>query len=464
MASQSGLNSQIKQFNRRLEMLHDRIDTLYPPQGLSAEEPLLWVELEIALEELQVAQEELQQQNEELTLARQIAETESARYGELFELAPDGYLVTDMHGIIREVNQAAADLFNVSNRFTLIGKPLIVFVATDYHNNFRNRLDTIHKERTKLTWDVQIVPRRGAQVDVSFSTAVSHDSREGGDVLRWQIHNITERKRAEQALASLNQTLEQRVEERTRQLNGALRSAQEARVEADRANRSRLQFTAIIAHELRTPLTSILGFANTLLAEDVQWSEAEQHNFVEIIEDEARNLQELINQLLDLARLDSGSFPIEKKPTALQDVLASVVAERAVIAPSHELVINVPPDLPLVLIDDRRIEQVLSNLIDNAAKYSPAHTTITVSAFAEDTALRVEVTDEGLGIPPEERDKVFAPFHRINHTGSSNMGGAGLGLAICKGVVEAHGGRISIQDHPGPGTTFSFTLPRADAG
>src|SRR5690242_20372393 len=112
MASQTSLHSQIEQFNHRLESLHKQINTLYPGESLTAEEPLLWAELETALEELNVAQAELQQQNDELILARQIAEVESARYSELFELAPDGYLVTNLDGSIREANQAAADLFN----------------------------------------------------------------------------------------------------------------------------------------------------------------------------------------------------------------------------------------------------------------------------------------------------------------------------------------------------------------
>ena len=125
----------------------------------------------------------------------------------------------------------------------------------------------------------------------------------------------------------------------------------------------------------------------------------------------------------------------------------------------HQLDFNVPIDLPALHVDSDRIAQVLTNLVGNAVKFSPQHTTITVSAARADEIVQIDVADQGRGIAPAERGRIFEPFQQIDAHGINRARGAGLGLAICKGLVEAHGGRIWVQDRSGPGTTMSFTLP-----
>ena len=242
-----------------------------------------------------------------------------------------------------------------------------------------------------------------------------------------------------------------------------LEAEAKARHEAEQANDLKMKFLAMISHELRTPLTSIKGFATTLLADDVQWQPPSQRDFLQTINEEADKLGDLIEQLLDLSRLEAGTLRIVATPQPLSRIIATATAQLQTITANHPLVLNISHDLPLVTADVLRIAQVLVNLVGNAAKYSPPQTTITVSARQADNVVQIDVTDQGPGIPVHARARAFQPFQQLGSQPVNRPKGAGLGLAICKGLVEAHGGRIWVQDRSAPGTTISFTLPLSTA-
>jgi PAS domain S-box-containing protein len=232
-----------------------------------------------------------------------------------------------------------------------------------------------------------------------------------------------------------------------------------ARREAEKANEMKLKFLAMISHELRTPLTSIKGFATTLLADDVQWDATEERDFIQTINLEADKLTELIEQLLDLSRLDAGLLPIRPATHRLDDIVTTAMAQLQSISQHHSLVVDMAADLPRVNADRQRVGQVITNLVDNAAKYSPYGSEIRLSARRVDRAVQVDVSDQGIGIAPEERQRVFEAFRRGEGESTKRTKGAGLGLAICKGLIEAQGGRIWVQPRERPGSTVSFTLP-----
>ncbi|MBC7875749.1 MAG: GAF domain-containing protein [Anaerolineales bacterium] len=237
----------------------------------------------------------------------------------------------------------------------------------------------------------------------------------------------------------------------------------EARKEAEEANNLKLKFLAMISHELRTPLTSIKGFSTTLLADDVEWKPENQRDFIETISSEADKLAELIEQLLNLSRLEAGSIQISPRPVKWNEILSISMAQLSSLTNNHQLVIEEPaPDLPAINVDVMRISQVITNLVNNSAKYSPQNTTITISvAKLSDQFIKVSVTDEGMGIPAEAHSRVFEAFHQLEYERFKTQG-AGLGLAICRGLIEAHGGHIWVDDHVGEtGNTMSFTLPTA---
>jgi PAS domain S-box-containing protein len=238
-----------------------------------------------------------------------------------------------------------------------------------------------------------------------------------------------------------------------------LEAEKESRQEAERANEIKTEFLAMISHELRTPLTSIIGFTTTLLAEDVTWEPSEQHEFIQTIQQEADRLQELIDHLLDLSRLEAGKLPILLKPNLLHVIIDDALPQLKILTRDHTLAIHLPEDFS-VFVDAKRIAQVLVNLVRNASTYAPKKTEIKITANVRGDCVQVNVTDQGPGIPVRDHKKVFKAFLRGKNEENGFSKGAGLGLAICKGLVEAHGGHIWIKKTSITGTTVSFTIPR----
>jgi signal transduction histidine kinase len=219
------------------------------------------------------------------------------------------------------------------------------------------------------------------------------------------------------------------------------------------------QLLSTVSHELRTPLASIKGFATTLLRQDVRWDEATQREFLHIIEEESNRLEELIDNLLDMSQLEAGALRISKEPVQLRRVIRQATDLARRLTSVHWFVVDLPAELPLVWADPRRIRQVLSNLLENAIKYSPEGGQITVTCEVDGEHMVVSVTDQGEGIPPEHIDRVFERFFQIDGATTRRAGGSGLGLAIARGLVLAHGGRMWAESQPGQGSVFRFTLP-----
>jgi len=225
-------------------------------------------------------------------------------------------------------------------------------------------------------------------------------------------------------------------------------------------DRMKTELLSTVSHELRTPLGSIKGYATTLLTYGNKLRKQEQREFLEIIDSEADRLRELIENLLDMSRLEAGVLRIDREPTRLGRLAHEVVRKVQLSTTRHDLEVEWPEEDPWVNADDKRIYQVLQNLVTNAMKYSPDGGHIGVKANIERRELVVSVADQGLGMPRSELDRIFDRFHRVAGEVSRRVGGTGLGLAICKGLVEAHGGRIWADSKgEGAGSTFYFTLP-----
>jgi two-component system sensor histidine kinase KdpD len=188
------------------------------------------------------------------------------------------------------------------------------------------------------------------------------------------------------------------------------------------------------------------------------WSEAERTGFAQGIEDEALRLNRIVGNLLDLSRIEGGTLRPEKSWYDLGALIDDVVGRLRPISARHSLVVDVEDDLPPIPLDYVEIDQVLSNLIENAAKYSPPGTQIVVRARRAGREVRVEIADEGPGIPPSSVPHLFDPFYRVDEA-TPRAKGLGLGLAVAKGLVEAHAGRIWVENRPGGGSLFQITLP-----
>jgi signal transduction histidine kinase len=217
------------------------------------------------------------------------------------------------------------------------------------------------------------------------------------------------------------------------------------------------EFIATISHELRTPLGFIKGYVTTLMREDTEWDAHARREFLQIIDDEAERLRELIDNLLDSSRLESGSLRMTLEPARLGGTIKDAATRVLSVSPDIPLTLDVPDDIPILLIDGTRIAQVLDNLLANASKYAPG-APVSIRARKTDDHVIVEVCDQGPGISPEYLPHLFQRFYRIPDGGQS-VRGTGLGLYICRKIVEAHGGQIGVESELGKGTCFSFILP-----
>ncbi|MBE3566963.1 MAG: winged helix-turn-helix domain-containing protein [Thermogemmatispora sp.] len=232
------------------------------------------------------------------------------------------------------------------------------------------------------------------------------------------------------------------------------------------AAQARSEALALAAHELKTPLAIIKGCATTLLGSSRRWDAAVQREMLEMIDTQADRLYEILNTLVDVWRLDSGTQTLHLAQVQFEELLRRLVEQRERSAPGHRFILRLPPSLPPVPCDPLRIEQTLNHLLDNAVRYSPGGGTIRLEVEAEGAELRVSITDQGLGIPREHLEHIFQRFYRLpREEAEGEEEGSGLGLAVARATIEAHGGRI-WADSPGPGqgATFSFTLPLQATG
>ncbi len=219
-------------------------------------------------------------------------------------------------------------------------------------------------------------------------------------------------------------------------------------------------FISVISHELKTPVSIIKGFAGTLSRKDVKFSSAQIRDGLAVIEDEADRLARLIQDLLDVSRMTAGGIRLELADFPLPALAADVVRSFAPTADERfEFQLRFPDDMPPVQGDYERCRQVLANLISNAIKYSPEGGTIRIGGWPEDEYAVCYVSDQGIGIPPEEHEAIFHRFYRVDNRLRRETQGSGLGLFITRAIVEAHGGHIWVESQVGRGARFVFTLP-----
>jgi two-component system sensor histidine kinase KdpD len=219
---------------------------------------------------------------------------------------------------------------------------------------------------------------------------------------------------------------------------------------------------ASISHDLRTPLAVIAG-ASSMLAEHREGlDEAARHKLAQSIEAKAREMTDLVSNVLDLSRFESGQVVLRRDWQTLDDLLGTALSRTQERLGAHPVNAQLPADLPAVYVDASLIVQVFVNLLDNVAKYTPPGTPVIISAVVGNDVVRITCDDAGPGLPPGDSNRLFDKFHRGNEEGATI--GAGLGLAICRAIVRAHGGDISAETRPEGGARFVFTLPLKDAG
>lgn len=379
------------------------------------------------------------------------------RLRSILDTAADGIIIIDEQGRIESFN-ASAERFTGWSVDEIIGRNVSVLANSpdsELHGEYLRRyLET--GERRIIGIGREVVGKRKDGSTFPMYLAVSEVRLGDRRVFTGIVRDITEQKRAEETVRRYSEILEQTVKARTAELGAA-------KEKAEANNRAKSAFLANMSHELRTPLHGILSFAGFGIRERANASPDQLLEYFQRIHQSGQTLLVLLNDILDLAKLESGTTTFECRRADLGELIRSVSEEFGSLTTERHLTLEwVGPETRIeVAIDAEKVKQVVRNLLSNAVKFSPEGGTIAISMrYARNTAV-VSVRDEGPGVPEDELDAVFGKFVQSSRT-KTGAGGTGLGLAICRQIVTAQKGRIWAENNTGGGAKFSFELPLAN--
>jgi len=272
------------------------------------------------------------------------------------------------------------------------------------------------------------------------------------------LRDITDRKRREEEIRQLNASLMEQVDERTRELAEKVDQLARANAELQQLDRTRSEFVSLVSHQLRAPLTNMRGAAEHIGANcDIMNSTCV--HMLDILNQQFERLDGLVRDVLNAARIESGDLLLHPEPISVLPMVGQVVEQMRARAQGRVIKIPDAPGLPLVYADRDRMAEALVNLLDNADKYSPHGEEIAIEVRANEVEVVLSVRDHGHGLPVIDLERVFEKFYRTDSSDSQDAYGYGLGLYVCRLLVEAQGGRIWAENHPQGGAVFSFAMP-----
>ena len=419
--------------------------------------------LRTTIEELQTCEEELHQQQEALAAAQHAVEVERQRYQELFDFAPDAYLITDHMGVIQQANRAAATLL-AEPQYHLAGKPISTFIAQEERLSFRAQLAGLAAIQQRQDWEVRLQLHSGASFPASITVATVRDAGDNGQNLRWLIRDISTRKWAEEELRKASQELKHQVAERTTQFvtaNESLRSeiAIRKQAEAQLLESERLALLGLIAKKVAHEVGNALNnMATTVQLQQRYLNTSHVHqdsllnSTVKDLLEEIQRLGVIVHGWRSIAQYSH--FHIQ--PTDVSALAAEVLATQDLQQKFSGITVvqDCPLGLPSVRADRERLKQALLNVYLNAVTAMPQGGTLTLRVFHAKEHVIVEVGDTGTGIPAG-RD-IFDLFT------STQPGSLGVGLVIAQQLIVAHGGTLTYTSELGKGTVFRLALPQQE--
>lgn len=376
------------------------------------------------LHELQVHQMELEMQNEELRRAQSELEASRARYFDLYDLAPVGYFTISEQGLILEANLTGAGLLGVG-RSDLVKQPLTRFILPEDQDIYYRHRKQVFETGSPQVYDLRVLRADAAPFWARLETTVAQDA-DGAPVCRAVMSDITARKQAEEKLAEVD--------------------------------RRKDQFLAMLSHELRNPLGPILNAVQLLQLQ--KGENSVQQKALAIIERQVGQLTRLVGDLMEVSRAITGRIQLCQEQVAVSGIVQHAVetARPLIDQRRHELTVSLPPDPIWLHADASRLEQVVTNLLTNAAKYTNEGGHIWLSVRQEGDKAVLRVRDTGLGIAPAFLPHVFDLFTQAQRSSDRSQGGLGIGLTLAKRLVEMHGGTIGVSSTLGQGSEFVVSL------
>lgn len=389
------------------------------------------------------ANEKLQNEISERKQAEDLLRQNEEKYRMLFELSPVGITTMDMKGMVTSCNPVVYKKGGYSEG-ELVGKHFskLAVVQPKDMPKFLKVFNSIVRGKASQPFEVAYNRKDGSLAWTELHVALL---AAGGKKLGVQVmqRDITEHKQLEQEIQRKNEQLEAQNEE------------------LGKASRAKSDFLARMSHELRTPLNVVMGFAELMLDQVPGKINEEQRQCLDDILTSSRHLLGLINEVLDLAKVEAGKVELRLKDIALSEVVESVTSAMMPELSQRKQSLDVSLDdgLPLVQADEARLRQVFFNLLSNASKFTPDRGKIRIEASRKDGWCQVSVSDNGIGIKEEDLKQIFEPFYQADDSMTRERRGTGLGLTLVKELVEMHGGRILVESKYGKGSSFIFTLP-----
>ncbi len=414
------------------------------------------------IHELRVHQIELEMQNEELRHTHYDLEIAHARYFDLYDMAPVGYITLNPDGIIQEMNLTAAMILHVS-RTDVIRHPLSLFVAAEDQDIYYLYLRRLAKTREAQVCELRMLRLDHSVLWVRLETTVAYDAAGEASIYRTVMSDITERVQAEVALRELNATLEQRVDQRTADLRMSEEQIRHTNIELARSLQLKDEFLSMMSHELRTPLNTILLITESMLEGFYGPLSERQHHVLGSVAQSGRHLLALISDLLDITRIAAGHELLNPMPVNVDDICDMALMMIMPIAQARDISVDytISPEITTLLADERRLVQILVNLLNNALKFTPpdGKVGLDVTADAARGCIQFSVWDTGIGIASTQQDQIFEPFTQLDRGLSREYEGIGMGLTLVHHLVDLHGGSITLESNPGEGSRFIVSLP-----
>ncbi len=368
---------------------------------------------------------------------------------DLYNNAPCGYHSLDQEGRFVRINDTELSWLGYSRKEVLGRMKFADVITPNSRKLFEEKFPVFQEQGWIRDVEYEMVRKDGTTFPVSVSATALRDAEGRFVMSRSIVMDATRHRWAEEAARRFNAemgVLNQELESRNR--------------DVERATQLKSQFLASMSHELRTPLNAIMGFSDLLAEQSGGPLNEKQTRYVEHVRAGARHLLQLINDILDLSKIEAGQLDLFPAPFSVTSALPEVLSIISPLAMGRKIRLEQEVGSGLYVHADRvRFKQILYNLLSNAVKFTPEGGQVRIEAAREDGFVRVSVTDTGVGIRPEDQGVIFHEFRQVGETNRGVREGTGLGLAITRRLVEVHGGSIRLESEPGKGSRFSFTLP-----